>query len=212
MNIAQWLNETFANFDLTIYQWVQTNFHETTLEKMFDVIFRAITFLGEKGLPLMIIAFILMLFKKTRKAGTAMLGGIIIGALFTNVALKPFVARPRPYTHTNMPFYQWWIDAGSHLESKFSFPSGHTTSAMSAMTGLFMATDKRISWTAFLFAILMGLSRIFFFVHYPSDILGGLIVGLVSGIIAGIIVNIIYKNQKNKLCGFYTNFSFGKKQ
>ncbi|MBP9989106.1 MAG: phosphatase PAP2 family protein [Ruminococcus sp.] len=199
MDIAQWLNTTFADFDLNIFQWFQSNFHETSAENIFDVFFRSITALANNGIFLIILALFLLVFKKTRKIGAAMLGGVAIGAIITNIAVKNIVARPRPYTHTDMPFYQWWINAGRHLESDKSFPSGHTTSAMAAMTGLFCVTDKKISWLAFLFAILMGMSRIFLFVHYPSDVLGGFIAGLIAGIISGIIVNWFYKQNEHKL-------------
>ena len=69
---------------------------------------------------------------------------------------------------------------------------------MAAMTGLFFVTDKRISWTAFIFALLMGASRIYLCVHYPSDVLGGLIIGFAAGLIAGLIVNAIYKKLGEK--------------
>ena len=50
------------------------------------------------------------------------------------------------------------------------------------MTAVFLVGDKRWSWTAYIFAILMGVARIYLCVHFPSDVLGGIIVGLIGGI------------------------------
>ena len=186
--IASWLNSTFADFDLAIFDFLTT--------------------LGHDGIALIIISLILMLFKKTRKAGSAMLAGIIVGAIFTNLTIKPLVSRPRPYTHLDSPVYQWWLNAGAQVESDRSFPSGHTTSAMAMVTGLFCVTNKKISWLAFLFAIFMGMSRIYLCVHYPTDVIGGLIIGAIGGIIGGLLVNWFYKHDEHKLNKAYINFSF----
>ena len=211
---AQWLNSTFANFDLSVFEAFH-NLHDGAMGGFFDVFFGFITFLGNDGICLIILSLILMLFKKTRKAGGVMLGAIMIGALFTNTTIKPIIARPRPYIDETSIVHQWWINAGSHIEGEFSFPSGHTTSATAAMAGLFFIGDKRYSWTAFFFAILMGMSRIYLCVHYPSDILGGLIVGFVAGLLASIIIKLLYKYSDNKLSKAVINFdiigSFKKK-
>lgn len=195
---AEWLNNTFAGFDYSLFEAFH-NLHDGSFGWFFDPFFNFITLLGHDGLFLIFLSLFLLAFKKTRKAGMAMLGGVIIGALITNLTVKPLVARPRPYTNTEWDVYQWWQNAGSHVESDKSFPSGHTTSAMAAMTGLFFVGDKRYSWTAFIFAILMGMSRIFLCVHYPSDVLGGFIVGFVAGLIAGLLVLSFYKKYDKSL-------------
>ena len=204
--IASWLNSTFAEFDLAIFDFFH-RLHDSAAGGFFDVFFNAITTLGHDGIALIIISVILMLFKKKRKAGTAMLASIIVGALFTNVTIKPLVARPRPYTHTDSPVYQWWLNAGAQLESERSFPSGHTTSAMAMVTGLFCVTNKKISWLAFFFAIFMGMSRIYLCVHYPTDVIGGLIIGGIAGIIGGLLVTCLYKHDEHKISKAYVNFS-----
>ena len=205
--VASWLNSTFADFDLAIFFFF-FRLHDSAAGGFLDVFFNAITTLGHDGIALIIISLILMLFKKTRKAGSAMLAGIIVGAIFTNLTIKPLVSRPRPYTHLDSPVYQWWLNAGAQVESDRSFPSGHTTSAMAMVTGLFCVTNKKISWLAFLFAIFMGMSRIYLCVHYPTDVIGGLIIGAIGGIIGGLLVNWFYKHDEHKLNKAYINFSF----
>ena len=84
-------------------------------------------------------------------------------------------------------YYNWWKYVGGLHYKEFSFPSGHTTATMAAMMCIFLTCNKKYSWLVFIFVALMGLSRNYFMVHYPTDILGGIMVGGVSGIIAYII-------------------------
>ncbi len=204
---AAWLNSTFADFDFAIFDFFH-KLHDSAAGGFLDVFFNVVTKLGHDGIALIIISLILMLFKKTRKAGSAMLAGIVVGAVFTNLTIKPLVSRPRPYTFTDSPVYQWWLNAGAQVESDRSFPSGHTTSAMAMVTGLFCVTNKKVSWLAFLFAIFMGMSRIYLCVHYPTDVIGGLIIGAIGGVIGGLLVNWFYKHGEHKLNKTYINFSF----
>ena len=188
---AQWLNSFFGSFDQAILTFYH-NLHET-LKTPMDVVVQLFTKLGDGGIFLIIVALFLMLFKKSRKVGIGMLGGIIIGALFTNIAIKNFVARPRPYMY--MQQYRDWFQSIWHwdLESEYSFPSGHTTAAMASMTPVFLFCNKKKSWTAFLFVIALGATRNYIMVHFPSDILGGIIVGGIAGVLSYVIVSAVYK-------------------
>lgn len=203
---AQWLNTTFASFDSAILNFYY-NLHKSSAGGFFDFFFKNFTLLGEDGIFLILLSLIFLLFKKTRKVGAGMLGGIIIGALFTNITIKQVVARPRPYATTEL-FQSRWLEVNGRLESEYSFPSGHTTSAMAAMTPIFLFCKKNVSWLAFLFVIVMGASRNYIFVHYPSDILGGIIVGGLAGLLAYLIVRAFYEKvfPKNKLGAFVMNF------
>lgn len=203
---AQWLNTTFASFDSAILDFYY-NLHKSSAGGFFDFFFKNFTLLGEDGIFLILLSLIFLLFKKTRKVGAGMLGGIIIGALFTNITIKQVVARPRPYATTEL-FQSRWLEVNGRLESEYSFPSGHTTSAMAAMTPIFLFCKNNVSWLAFLFVIVMGASRNYIFVHYPSDILGGIIVGGLAGVLAYLIVRVFYEKvfPKNKLGAFVMNF------
>ncbi|MGI5977804.1 MAG: phosphatase PAP2 family protein [Candidatus Limivicinus sp.] len=178
---AIWLNTFFAGFDQSITLAVHKLYEAAG--GFFTPFLELISFLGKDGICLVILSLLLMLFHRTRRFGTSMLLGIIIGALITNCVLKVLIARPRPYADENSVFYPLWQMMGQHTESDKSFPSGHTTAAFACMTPVFLVGNKRYSWTAFIFAFLMGLSRIYLVVHFPSDVLGGLIVGIVAGIL-----------------------------
>ncbi len=203
---AQWLTNVFGSLDQAILTFYH-NVHEA-LGTPMDVVVQFFTKLGDGGIFLILIALFLMLFKKSRKIGLGMLGGVIIGAVFTNVCIKNIVARPRPSNY--LQTYRAWFQSIWHwgFESEYSFPSGHTTVAMDTMTPLFLFTNKKKSWVAFLFVIALGASRNYIMVHYPSDILGGIIIGGIAGFLSYLIVNALYDKicQRGKLGNFIGSF------
>jgi len=184
---ALWLNHTFDYFDQSV---------TTAVHKLYDVaggfftpFFEGVSFLGKGGLCLIFLSIILMLLRPTRRFGTAMLLGLMIGALFTNLFLKVCIARPRPYADQQSIFYRFWLLVGQNVESDKSFPSGHTTAAFASMTAAFILGKPRVKIPALLFALLMGLARIYLCVHFPSDVLGGMIVGIIAGCLAVLIAS-----------------------
>jgi membrane-associated phospholipid phosphatase len=177
---AAWLNTVFAGFDQSITIAVHELYNLGG--GFFTPFFEFISFLGKGGVPLIILSLILALYKPTRRFGTAMCISLAVGALITNCCLKILIARPRPYADESSIFYQFWLLVGQNIESDKSFPSGHTTAAFASMTAVFLVGDKRWSWTAYIFAFLMAVARIYLCVHFPSDVLGGIIVGLIGGI------------------------------
>ena len=193
--IALWLNTAFAAFDESIAVAI----HKLYLAApgFFTPFLTLITYMGKGGAFLILLSIVLMFFRPTRRYGTAMLLGLAIGALITNICVKPLVARPRPYTWEGSVFQKYWIELGKHTESDKSFPSGHMTAAMAASTAVFLRGNRKISWTAFLFAIAMGISRIYLSVHYATDVLGGVLTGGIGGV-AGYFISLRIPE------GFYT--------
>lgn len=171
----------------------------------FDGFMKFVTVFGDGGIILILLSIGLIAFKKTRKIGLTMLGALAIGALISNIILKPLVARPRPYANEDEIFYTWWKLVGAVKESEFSFPSGHATASMAAMMGFFLAGNKKYSWTGFFAALLIGFSRIYLCVHYPSDVLFGFLVGIVAAIISYIIVRLAYKYLNGTKVGNFLN-------
>ena len=186
-SFAIWLNETFAAFDQWMASWIHQLYNVGG--SFFTPFFNFISFLGHDGIPLIIISLILLIFQKTRRFGAAMLLSLGIGALITNCALKVLIARARPYSEETKVFFnsdlyqRLWMTVGQQVESDKSFPSGHTTAAFAAMTAIFLSGRKRICWIAFIFAILMAISRIYLVVHFASDVVSGIIIGVLIGII-----------------------------
>ena len=183
--IALWLNTAFAGLDESVAIAVHKLYE--LAPGFFTPFLTLITHMGKGGAFLILLSFVLMFFRPTRRFGTSMLLGLAIGALITNIAVKPLVARPRPYTWEGSVYQQFWMQLGRHMESDKSFPSGHTTAAMAASTAVFLRGRRKISWTAFLFAFLMGVSRIYLSVHYTTDVLGGFITGGIGGVLGYLI-------------------------
>lgn len=103
-----------------------------------------------------------------------MILGLAVGVLVGNVCLKNLIARPRPC---------WLDDSVMMLISSptdYSFPSGHTLSSVIGATVL-TKTDRRFGWAAIPLAAVIAFSRLYLFVHFPSDILAGAILGVIIG-------------------------------
>ena len=149
-----------------------------------NVIFKVITILGNGGGVFIAIGLVMLLFKSTRKAGMMSLISLLIGALITNIILKNVVARPRPFWDETSSFYTWWVAAGSLAQGGYSFPSGHATAAMAFAFPIFIQFEKKMSWLILLMAIVMGFTRIYFQVHFASDVLIGLAIGVLTGVAA----------------------------
>lgn len=197
---AAWLNTTFAGLDHSVAQFAH-GLHEGALGGFLDWFMSFVTFFADAGWAFIALGLILMCFKKTRRLGMATLGGVIIGAIFTNLTIKNWVARPRPYADTASDFYAWWQTVGAHTESDLSFPSGHSTAACAAMTGLFFALGRKKHWRGWLFVVplVIGFSRIYLMVHYTTDVLAGLCVGFLSGYLASKLVRVFVRwTRKNK--------------
>lgn len=203
--MAEWLNVTFHSFDGAIFS--AFNGLATSAGGFFTPFFKFVSFFGEGGIFFLALSVVLLLFKRTRKTGLSILFAVGIGALFTNVIIKNAVARPRPYTVEE--YRAFWETAGASTVSEFSFPSGHTTVTTTSVTVIFLTVNKKFSWAGFLFALLMGISRIYLVVHYATDVLAGFVVGGISGTIAYFIVKYLYGLFKNKsqvkFCNFVLN-------
>ncbi len=184
---AAWLNSTFAGFDIAVATGVHKLYE--LAPGFFTPFMEFVSVLGKGGIFLIILSLALTFFKKTRRYGTAMSIGLLLSFLLVNVFLKVTIARPRPYVDESSVFYQFWTLVGQHTESDKSFPSGHVNATFATMVPLFILGDKRRSWLALAFGVLMGISRIYLCVHFASDVLGGMITGTLGGIIGVLIAS-----------------------
>lgn len=156
-----------------------------------DVFMPFITLFGESGIFFICLAVVLMIFKRTRKTGFTLSVSLIIGLICCNMVLKPMVARPRPYTIRE--------DVVLLVERlyDYSFPSGHTTAAFEAATVMYIR-NRKFGTCFILLAILIAFSRLYLFVHYPTDVLVGILLGIVSGIVSAKIIDVLYDKYEAK--------------
>ena len=142
------------------------------------------------------ISLLLCFPKRTRRYGVAMVVAFLVAFLLVNVIVKPSAGRLRPYiTLQDTPFWETyqthWINAGSHLEDDLSFPSGHTSMNFAIFTALvtvLVKDKKKWAWLLMIIPAIVGISRIIRCVHYPSDVLGGMIIGIIAGLIGYLMV------------------------
>ena len=176
--------EVIQNFDFRILDWIQANLRNEVL----DVVMPIITSLGNGGAIWIIITAILLIFNKTRNYGYMSVIALILCLLIGNLALKPFIARTRPFDINKV------IDIIINKPKDFSFPSGHTMSSFAVATVLFYM-DRKIGIIALILAILIGFSRLYLYVHFPSDVIVGMILGILVGIIAILLFRVSFRSN-----------------
>ena len=172
MIVLDWL----IALDGAVLIWIQ----EFIRGPLLDAFFCVYTTLGDAGMLFIALGVVMLFFKKTRRLGVAVLVALAIGFVTTNLVLKNLIARDRPWLHLE----QLVVLINEHDPN--SFPSGHTTCAF-AFAGAALCTAPRrwMKWVALVLAILMGFSRLYVGVHYPSDVLAGVAVGMLAGWLAG---------------------------
>ncbi len=156
----------------------------------FDKIVLFITHLGDAGIFWIALALFLLCFKNYRKSGAGMAVSLLFSLLFTNVILKNFVARERPFDTDPT------LDNLVH-EDSFSFPSGHTSASFAAALSL-ICYHKKEGIAAVVLAVLISLSRIYICVHYPTDVLGGIVVGALSAFLSVLVVKFVSEKMNAK--------------
>ena len=142
----------------------------------FKAFFAFITHFGDAGIFWIVIGLILVATKKNRKEGFQLFMAIALMALIVNVTIKPMVGRIRP-------FDVYSIDLLIKAPHDYSFPSGHTAVSFAAAYVLGEGYPK-FKLPVYLLASLIAFSRLVLFVHYPTDVLGGLGIGVMCGYIS----------------------------
>ncbi len=151
-----------------------------------------VTTLGNGGIIWIALSLVLVVPKRTRVCGFTMMGAMLLSFLLGNLLLKNLIARPRPFM----------VDTSVTLlipkPGEYSFPSGHTLNSVTAATVIFLYF-KKAGIGAYVLAALIAFSRLYLFVHYPTDILGGILLGIIDALIVYKIAQIIIKKREERL-------------
>ena len=165
-------------FEIGILDFIRDTFST----RFLDVFFSTVTRFADHGIGWIILSVLLIAFKKTRKMGVSMGLALIIGYIMGNMFLKNVIARVRPYDFVGN------VDLLVNKLSDFSFPSGHTLCSFEGAFAVFIR-NKRWGIAAIIFAVLIALSRLYLYVHYPSDVLVGALMGVAIAYLASFIVD-----------------------
>ena len=189
MDMLRFLAE---RFDLPILEWIAEHLHCAFL----DTVMPLITLLGDAGIFWILCAVALLFFPKYRKIGLSMGAALILGLLLCNVTLKPLVGRIRPYDYQLQHFGKT-IQLLVATPNDFSFPSGHTIASFEAATVL-LINNRKMGIPAMLLAVLIAFSRLYLYVHYPTDVLASIVLGIGIAFLGNFLVNKAFALWKQK--------------
>ena len=173
---------SFVKYDMALLDFIYSQTKSDFLDKIIPVI----TKLGNNGYIWIAIALFMLCIAKYRYYGGVLAMSLVINVIICNVLLKPLVGRIRPcdINQAIVLLIPRPID--------FSFPSGHTTAAFTAATILFFM-NKKLGIVVYAFSTLLAFSRLYLYVHYPSDIVCGAILGVLFGLTGIYLANYLKK-------------------
>ena len=183
------------SFDLPVLDWIQANLKSSVMDTVMPII----TVFGDAGIFWMVVSALLFIFPKTRRTGLGMAIAMMIGLIVCNVTLKPLVGRIRPYDlQAELGVTIQLLGEKMH---DFSFPSGHTIASFEAAVVL-LRNSKKMGIPAMILAVLIAFSRLYLYVHYPTDVIASVILGtlfaLIGNALAGLIAPKLGAGKKGK--------------
>lgn len=182
---------SYVEWEISLLRLVQENASD-----FWNYFWTAVTMLGESGIFWIVLALVLMIPNKTRRLGFSMGLALLIGLILCNGVLKNVVARTRPYDLELIPPLEHRL-AWGEMTNDYSFPSGHTTASFEGAVAIFLR-NKKWGIAALALAVLIGVSRFFLGVHFPSDIVAGALCGTLFAYMAARAVDALWSLYDRK--------------
>lgn len=179
---------SFFQWDGDFLLWVQEHLRFDGLTPFM----KAVTVLGNAGVFWLALTFLMFFIPKTRRAALASTLGIVFVYITCNLITKNLVNRIRPYEV---------VEGLERLVAKptdASFPSGHTAISFGSAVALFFYLDRRLGIGLLSLAAMIAWSRLYVGVHYPTDVLGGLVFGVTMGILGHLAADRLWPVLVNK--------------
>lgn len=192
-SIRALLDSLAVSFDLPILDWIAANLWCPVL----DVAMPIITLLGDAGIFWIAVAVLFIFMKKYRKTGIGMMLALMMGLLICNIWLKPTVARIRPYDF-QMEYFMKEIPLLAGAMHDFSFPSGHTIASFEAAV-VILLNNKKLGIPAMILAVLIAFSRLYLYVHYPTDVIFSVFLGSAFALLGNWLAGKIMEKLPEKL-------------
>ena len=177
--------EAIEVIDLQILDAIQQYMRSDSL----DSVMKNFSYLGEIGFIWIVIAGILALKKSTQRIAVMIIAAMLLGCLIGEFGLKNIICRERPFVAEDFNNLAIFKPDG------FSFPSGHSCSSIAAATIIYL-WDRQKGILAYILAVAIAFSRLYLYVHYPSDVLAGALLGVICAFITYYVGNKIYRNVK----------------
>ena len=178
----------YFDWEISLLNWFQ-NLHSPAA----DAFWGFITKFGDGGIFWILLTLVVLIFVKDKRVGWTMFGALVIDVLVCNIILKNAVQRNRPFwIFPDIPM----VD-GVSIPDDFSFPSGHSGASFAGAMAIFMR-NKKWGIPALVLAALVAISRLYLFIHFPTDVLTGTLIGIIAGICSFLVVNAFYKEKDIK--------------
>lgn len=187
------LDNLAVSFDLPILDWIAANLWCPLLDTVMPII----TMFGDAGIFWIALAVLFMITKKYRKTGIGMMLALMMGLLLCNIWLKPTVARIRPYDF-QMEYFSKEIQLLAGGMHDFSFPSGHTIASFEAAV-VIVLNNKKLGIPAMILAVLIAFSRLYLYLHYPTDVIFSVILGSALAFLGNFLAQKVMNKLPEKL-------------
>ncbi len=165
---------------------------ESIRNPVCDPIFKSITHLGDSGIFWILLTILLLCFKRTRRAGVYSLCALLGALLVNNIILKNLVNRTRPYEVVE------GLRCIVGYAHDASFPSGHTGASFASAVAIRRQIPKKFAVFFLVLAGLIAFSRLYVGIHYPTDVLGGLITGVGIGVLVNVLGDRYWRGRETK--------------
>lgn len=163
-----------TKIDLSILNFIQDTLKSGFMDKMMT----SITALGNMGIFWLLLIIVFLSSKEYKKLAKIMIVSLIINTVLVNIIIKPIVGRVRPFE---------LVDGIKLLVLKPtdpSFPSGHSAISFCMMTVIVLfSKSKSLNIMAIVLAFLIAFSRLYLYVHYPTDVIVGALLGVLTAVL-----------------------------
>lgn len=163
--------------------FLQTNVRSDIIDKIMILV----STLADRGLIFIALSIFMLFMPNMARISYMSLTSLTFNGLITNVILKPLIARTRPFEK-----YDLITSVLAKLPQDYSFPSGHTSASFAFATSVFLY-NRQLGILAYIYAFLVAFSRMYIGVHYPTDIIVGMIIGVAVSVLCNKYAIVIYK-------------------
>lgn len=180
--------DTLNVLEADLLFWIQNHLRTDVLSHLMHYASE----MNNAGILAIATVIVLLVWKRYRNVGITACASLVSEFLLVNLLVKQLVARPRPYIVNKT------LTVLGTVPTDYSFPSGHTGSAFAVATVMFLCMPRRYGVPAVVVSFLIAFSRLYNAVHYPTDVVAGMLIGTAIGVLAVKIVFQRFKDNKKQ--------------